>query len=481
MAGIGFELKKIVDKDGYFSSARAYFMSLIITIGPMILSILIFLFMQNILKNFGESFKNIQLFNSIIIYSFLISFLSSSFFNMLMSRYVSDCIYIKAKGKIVESLIGVSVLYSIIVSIFISLLFINSNLNIYLKLLTLTISILLGIMWIEITYLSAVKNYLKIVGFFFIGILIIILSMNIGIRFLEINPFYSALISMILGYVFISISFLIILYKEFGVYDLRIRNCIGFIKSIDNYYELIFIGAFLAIGVYGHNIVIWFTNDATVIENTFRIASFYDVPSFYALLSIIPMAVMFMLKVETEIYPIYKEFYDFVGDSGSINEIKRAKKKLIDIVILNMKNMIEVQFIWSIGFLVLGFKLLPRMGFDNTSLQIFGILIIAVLSYISMTFLILLLLYFDRRKECLKITTIFLISSVGLSILSVLLGKDFYGYGFLVASLLSLVVAFREINIFFKNIEYKTFSSQPVFNTKRNVFGKIYDFFIEKE
>lgn len=50
MAGIGFELKKIIDKDGYFSKTRTYFMSSLITIGPMIISILSFLIMQHILK-----------------------------------------------------------------------------------------------------------------------------------------------------------------------------------------------------------------------------------------------------------------------------------------------------------------------------------------------------------------------------------------------------------------------------------------------
>ena len=39
MAGIGFELKKIIDKDNIFAQARVYFMSSLITVGPMIICI----------------------------------------------------------------------------------------------------------------------------------------------------------------------------------------------------------------------------------------------------------------------------------------------------------------------------------------------------------------------------------------------------------------------------------------------------------
>ncbi|NGT55677.1 exopolysaccharide Pel transporter PelG, partial [Clostridium perfringens] len=106
MAGIGFELKKIIDKDNIFAQARVYFMSSLITVGPMIICITLFLVMQRLLKNLGVSYANIQIFNAVIIYSFLISYISSNGISMLMSRYISDCIYAKKSGCIFESFFG---------------------------------------------------------------------------------------------------------------------------------------------------------------------------------------------------------------------------------------------------------------------------------------------------------------------------------------------------------------------------------------
>lgn len=166
MAGIGFELKKIIDKDNIFAQARVYFMSSLITVGPMIICITLFLVMQRLLKNLGASYANIQIFNAVIIYSFLISYISSNGISMLMSRYISDCIYAKKSGCIFESFLGVSIICSIISTIIMSLLLINSPLNLIIKSICFMITIILSLIWLEIIYLSAIKEYLHIVSFF---------------------------------------------------------------------------------------------------------------------------------------------------------------------------------------------------------------------------------------------------------------------------------------------------------------------------
>ncbi len=113
---------------------------------------------------------------------------------MLMSRYISDCIYAKKSGCIFESFLGVSIICSIISTIIMSLLLINSPLNLFIKSICFMITIILSLIWLEIIYLSAIKEYLHIVSFFLIGISIVILGTILGIEFLNIPPIYSALL-----------------------------------------------------------------------------------------------------------------------------------------------------------------------------------------------------------------------------------------------------------------------------------------------
>ncbi|MFR7936829.1 MAG: exopolysaccharide Pel transporter PelG [Clostridium perfringens] len=90
-------------------------------------------------------------------------------------------------------------------------------------------------------------------------------------------------------------------------------------------------------------------------------------------------------------------------------------------------------------------------------------------------FLILMLLYFDM-KGC--ITSIFSILTIVLfSIITVIIGQEYYGYGFFISSIISVVFAFNRINNFFKIIEYRTFASQPVFQVEeKRFFSRIYNF-----
>ncbi|MGG5461646.1 exopolysaccharide Pel transporter PelG [Clostridium sp. B9] len=482
MAGVGFELKKIIDKDNIFARTRAYFMSALITVGPMIVCITLFLVMQKLLKTLGESYVDIQIFNAIIIYSFLVSYISSNGISMFMSRYISDCIYGKKSGSIFESFIGVSIICSVISSLAIGIFLINSPLNLFLKGICFMITIILSLIWLEIIYLSAIKEYLHIVVFFLIGVAVVILGTLFGIKFLGIPNIYSALLFSLIGYLFIALSFIVLIYRVFGIQDLSLSNCFRFVESIDKYYELFFVGILLSFGAYFPNIIVWLTPNAEEVASTFRIAPFYDVPSFYAFLSIIPSVVMFTVKVETSIYPKYKEFYNFVRESGSINEIRRTRDMLIDSIVLHMTHMMEVQFIASFACVVFGFKLLPTMGFASDSIEIFGILTLGAISYISMSFLILMLLYFDSRKDAMYISLVFFISTVVLSIVTVIIGPQYYGYGFFFGSLISVAFAFYRVNKFFKEIEYRTFASQPVFHSdEKRFFGKVYALFNRRD
>ncbi|MDU7887530.1 MAG: exopolysaccharide Pel transporter PelG [Clostridium perfringens] len=95
-----------------------------------------------------------------------------------------------------------------------------------------------------------------------------------------------------------------------------------------------------------------------------------------------------------------------------------------------------------------------------------------------MSFLILILLYFDARKDALQVSLVFFITTVLLSIITVIIGPEYYGYGFFISSIISVVFAFNRINNFFKTIEYKTFLSQPVFQIEeKGVFRRIYNYF----
>ena len=182
------------------------------------------------------------------------------------------------------------------------------------------------------------------------------------------------------------------------------------------------------------------------------------------------------------------DHYDSAAESDDADQIIVPFKNLINDaycrdISIKIRSQLDVkrkngQFIGSFACIVLGFKLLPYMGFLSDSIEIFGILTLGALAYICMNFLIIMLLYFDARSESLKIATVFLITTIVLSIITVFIGKEFYGYGFFFSSIISMVFAFNEINKFFNRIEYHIFADQPMFNIKKKgIFSSIYGLF----
>lgn len=95
MAGIGFSLKRLFSKKGIFNLCKAYGYSGIVTTGPMLLGVLLLLGMAFVARIGGLSDFDRELLNCMLTYSLLISLFVTTWFNMVVTRYVSDMLYLR--------------------------------------------------------------------------------------------------------------------------------------------------------------------------------------------------------------------------------------------------------------------------------------------------------------------------------------------------------------------------------------------------
>lgn len=476
MAGVGFELKKLFHNRGFFYNLQAYFVSSIITVGPTVLCILLITAASSILKSFGETYRNRQLFTATLTYSFAFSIIITGGFAMLASRYVADCLFEKKYGKVLPSLFGIISIILIINFFSCSIFFMNSKIENHIKLISYIIYAVISIILIQSVYLSCVKEYTVIVRAYFIGGVISILLTFILKKFLGLSPMLSLLFSLMCGFLFMCILFFIILYRIFGQeYSISLSNSFEFLKSMDKYPELIWTGFLFFLGLYGHNFVFWLSSEAIVIEDTYRFYPQYDLAAFYAFLTIMPSMVMFVVKVETAFYEKYRNYYSLVLGNGSIKDVKEAKYEMNSVLSAELRYIIEMQFFISFTLIVIGMRVLPLMGMTMMAIDIFSILTLGSLAYVIMYMVSLILLYFDDRKGTLWVSIIFSISTIAFSAISIILGSGFYGYGFFFSALLGMVTSLFRLSSYIKDIDYYTFGFQPIFiKEKLGVFSKIY-------
>lgn len=468
MAGIGFELKKLYKNKSLLGDFRALLYTSAVTIGPQLLCILMITVLQFVIGFLNIAYTEKELFLYSVLYSFVFSQLLTSIFSMVVTRYISDKLYIKAYNKILPSLYGVISICLVIGGVVGAAFLVRSPINIYMKLSTYILFMELIIMWLETVYLSVLKDFVKIVKAFLLGVLSAIALSILMLIKTELEPSLAIVISIDVG-IFVIITLLMYYIKSF--FKTPVKWCFEFLKCFDKYYSLIFISFFYTLSLYIHNFIYWNSNLGRAIFNTYVSAPIYDVPTFYAFLTILPASIIFVISTETSFYNRYREYYSKINMGGTLKDIKNAKKSMIVVLWRELFHLMEIQFFFSVFFVVLGNCSLPYIGLSETSVYTFIILSFGAYCSISMFIIVLIELYFENRKGALIVTTTFLFSNILFTLISLKFGENYYGFGFFASAFISLVIAILSLEKFLKNIDYITFCSQPiVYREKKGVF-----------
>ncbi|MED1914589.1 exopolysaccharide Pel transporter PelG [Bacillus thuringiensis] len=459
MAGIGFELKKMFRNKGYLSSVKAYAFSSLVTVGPMLICMVMITVLQQILLQLNVSYLERMSFLAAVVYAFVFSLLITCGFSMVISRYIADKIYLREYNDIIASLYGVIAVCLGLGGILGGAFYWLAPLPSGFKLVAYLLFVELIVVWLQSAYLSALKDYMRIIRGYLAAVAVTLLAAFLLLNLTELEKGIAMLISLDLG--FFTMIVLSMLHLE-SFFPKQVRNYFDFLKYVKKYPSLLGVGLFCSLGFYVHHFIYWLGSPLQeVVADTYVIAPFYDVPAFYASLSILPTMVMFVVSVETAFYEKYRAYYGTILGTGSVQDIKRAKTDMVQTLMQELSFMMEVQLFFSFVALALGITLLPHIGFTSDQMERYNILVIAGYLYVVMFVIVLMLLYFDDRKGALTVTTLFLVSTAVITI--AMLPLHNYGFSFFIASFLALVAGLGRLIYYLKNIDYYTYCLQPLF------------------
>jgi polysaccharide biosynthesis protein PelG len=464
MAGIGFQLKRLFREEGIIVNAKAYGYASIVTIGPMALCIFLIIFSQFLLEAMDTPFIERDRFMAATQYAFIFSQIVTGGFNMVISRYVADMTFMKKEENVLASMYGLISICLLIGGVLAFILYFQSPLSFYFKLFSYLFFCELIIIWVQSMYVSALKDYMRIVKSFLWGVSIAAVLLFITVKFLHYNHATALFICLDIGFLVIIMMFL----KNIkGFFRINNFSYFDFIIYIERFPLLLLTGLLYNIGLYGHNIIVWKISSLQMeVDHTFLIAPYYDVPVFYAYLTMLPAMVIFMVSVETSFYEAYKLYYQRILEGFSLQDILIAKRNMFEIIEVELKFLTEVQLFVTITTLAVGVQFLPKIGMTSEQIHIFTMLVLGNLFFSIMFTCILILLYFDAQKASLIATFLFSISSIILTIMTVWLEN--YGLSVFLSSFIGLVVVLSRLKEYLTNIDYYTFCSQPLVNVQTN-------------
>ncbi|GIP33755.1 exopolysaccharide Pel transporter PelG [Paenibacillus sp. J2TS4] len=463
MAGVGFELRKLFEKEGLINRLKAYVFSSVITVGPLCSCMLAVVVIQWMMIERGAEYSERELFFSGLVYAFVFSYILHSVIGMLMTRTVSDMIYEQRYEEILPSVFGGLKILLPVAALIGGIFLLLSPLPVSYKLPLYIIFMELIVIWHLTVYVSAIKRFKAVFYAFLTGMVIALVAVWLRLWLTETPTAADVTLCLAAGW-FITLLWLLGVVKESFRLPAETSDFAWLIRA-RQYPALIAAGLLGSLGLYSHQFIYWLSSGRWV-QEAFLMTPEYDAAVFYAFLTITPTLVMFVVSLETSFYPKCREFYDSVLGKGSIMDIEAAHKEIGRMLTQELVQIMGMQLVCSLIAIALGVRLLPMVGFMATQIETYNVLVLAFYAFIIYNILALILLYFDDRKGVLALAAIFFVLVTALSVVAALLQAD-PSFAVFSASFMSLLLALARLSYILKNLLYYTFSTQPLVVHKR--------------
>lgn len=451
MAGIGFEIRKLLEKDSYFSKFKALGFAGLITTGPWVFSILGVVLIGVFGRTLDIASVHVTQFSVTVTYLIAGSLILTGIIQLLFTRYIADQVYSKNYASILPSLLG-ALFVTTTVSTCVSgtIVYFFDEMTVLYRLLMVVSFVVLCNKWIVMSLLSGLKQYERIVWSFFIGY-----ALTVGLALL-LKTFLIE--GLMLGF-FIGQSVLLltllILISQF--YPNSWSVDFTFLKRMKPHFYLIVIGVAYNLGIWFDKIIFWFS-PATSMEiiAPLRASVIYDLPVFFSYVTIIPGMAMFLITMETYFVESCSKYFRSMEES-SFSQIEQAKSAMVKDVTIGLSAIFKVQLITAIISCVLAPSIFSILGISAQYLTLFYVLTFSVVILILFQAVLNVCFYLDLRPIALTLCLIFALSNGLLSYWSIKLGPEYFGYGFLIALFLSTVYGLFAIYRSFSTLEHYVF------------------------
>ena len=461
MAGIGFELKKLFSKQGLFQNIGANFYASLVTAGPMVMGAVLLLVVKHIAIRMGASDYQQDLAVVGITYALLFPLLLTSALSFTLSRYIADMLYQKENARILPSMYGV-------MSIFLVLGGIGWAIFLYLTALPLEYSLLLFIMfcfaivvWVQINYINAVKDYRSIMMGFSIGVVA-----GLAVAYLLAISQLDIVASLYSG-VCVSYGIMLVFYSQtlHKFFPIGKGSSLRFLEWVEKYPALPFVGFFVTLGLFIHLMLMWASPWGVHLHGLIYHAPPHDIPALLAFFTILVTTVNFVTSVEVNFYPKYRLYFSLLNDGGSLSDFSKAYAEMMTVLKQELFYLsLRQLFVTIIAIVVVG-EIISSLGlgFTNEMVGLFRVLCVGYAFYAIGNSLMLVLLYFaDNRDALLTAFALFLFNTVGTWI-TISLPENYYGFGFVAAGFAMYVVGWLRLSVYTNRLDYYIFCRQPIF------------------
>lgn len=457
MAGIGFELRRMLRKDTLASLVQAYTYAGVIGSGPWVFSIVGILLIGIFSASVVVPAFLVTQFQTSVTYMVAGSLILTGLVQLAFTRFVSDRLFEKRKDMILPNLHGLLLVVTLAAGVLgtLALLLLLPNLGLLYRMLMLAGFTLMCDVWVLTILLSGMKRYKAIVALFGLAYALIVISA------LLMRPWglEGLLGGFVLGNYVLLAGMWILVVREFNPKGRLIAFDFGQRKLL--YPTLIAIGFLYNFGVWIDKFMFWyFPPTSQAIIGGLRASLIYDLPVFLAYLSIIPGMAVFLVRIETDFVEFYDKFYDAVRSGGSLEYIEAMRDEMVYSIKQGLGEIGKIQTLAVLITFVAGPALLSALGISRLYLPLLHVQVIGAGLQVGLMAILNVFFYLDQRRIVLFLCLEFVVLNIVLTGLTLYAGAALYGYGFAVATLITLCTGLLLLSKQLNRLEYETFMLQ---------------------
>lgn len=456
MAGIGFRLQNLLKNDSFISRIKAYTYSAIISSGPWIYSLLSFVVISFFVT---ADIRMHKIFQVTVIYVFAFSQILAGIIQLVATRIISDYIYSGEFSMISTVYLNCIMALSPLLFVFGAVVFGTAGLGVAYTAISTILFVLMGLVWTQLIILTACRDFHAITYRFGVGFAI---SVAFSIAFGTFFGFIFYFLGFTLGILYIFLSMHDEILNEFGAGEKTLslfRESAKFRK----YGSLFAVGFFFNLGIWVDKLLFWSGGGGRNVCGLLYENSVYDRLNLIMVAMLIPVMALFTLKVETNFYVRFRNFYKSIVEKENLDSINMnlelMKKSIKSGAVSVLRIVLPLAFVIIVFSDVLmdGLKLSAEFR-TNWAVYTCGS---AVHSFLMLS--LIMLMYFDFLDDTLRVTMVFF----ALNLLSNAAGIYFFGQGFMGFGYAFSVTAALAMSVYLlkkriDNLLYYTFERERI-------------------
>ncbi|MBI3552672.1 MAG: exopolysaccharide Pel transporter PelG [Elusimicrobia bacterium] len=455
MAGIGFRLQKLLAEDSYSGSVKAYSLSALISAGPFLLTILA----VSLIRLWSmESLTADQqaTFQALVTRCFALSLLSVGPSYLVVTRFAADEYYRAHVTSFTAVFFSTVSLHALVFGPLLLIHFSSFALSASLRLSAVLLCLVTGGTWLALIFLSAAKDYARMgLSFLVGGAGSFAFGLALGGRLGLPGYFGGFMLGQALVFAMLSYA----LVREFGYREPRDMHWLSYFKRQP---LLAATGFLYNLGIWADKFLFWRSGQGEAVEAGLRHCPMYDIPIFFAYLTSIPALTFFLVHMETDFFFKYRAYYQGIQNQEGLSALERRRRDIVKSLEASLARLLLVQGLVSAACMLAVPFITSAMRMDPVQMSLLRIGMFAAFLQTGLLIMVNILLYFDLQGEAAVSALVFCALNIVLTRASLSGNSIDPGYGYLLACLGGLAVAFYFLNERLARLHFLTFMRQPL-------------------